>query len=172
MRILVTGLLVSTMALTACGRIADSRINPLNWFGKSREAPIQEAGEVNPLIPKGKRNSFFTTKAERNKGALGDPVDQITDMTIARTPGGALLTVTGLPLREGAFEVTLDPENDGEPVDGVLTYTLKAFQPTDEPVGTPATRQVTAAVTLTDQGLAGVRRIVVKGARNAREVRR
>ena len=46
--------LVAAVALSACG-FGGSRLNPLNWFGKSREVAVAEtAGPVNPLIPKGR----------------------------------------------------------------------------------------------------------------------
>ena len=43
------------LTLTGCTRIADSRFNPVNWFGSSTEAPVDASGQTRPLIPENRR---------------------------------------------------------------------------------------------------------------------
>jgi len=158
---LVAPLLVSTLVLAGCG---NSRLNPFNWFGRSRGEVI--VASTNPLIPT--RSGFRRPKAAYN----GTPVDQITALVIERTPGGAIIRVTGLAATQGSFDVLMEPINEDDvAVDGVLTYTLKARLPR-RPQGPASTREVVAAHFVTDQQLEGVRTIRVVGARNAHTVRR
>ena len=44
MRLSLTLALTAVMVLTACGSMRESRLNPLNWFGGSREAQADEFG--------------------------------------------------------------------------------------------------------------------------------
>jgi len=168
MRLLTTTVLIATLGLSACG---ESRLNPVNWFGNGRSQPVaQEAAvETNPLIPIEERGSLFRAFGRRDIEYTGTPVDQITELVIERVPGGAIVRASGVSSYDGPFGVQLTPANeDGEPVDGVLTYRLEAERPRD--VGRTTTTQVrtvTAAVRLTDRDLAGVRTIRVEGVRNA-----
>jgi hypothetical protein len=98
----------------------------------------------------------------------------VTDLTVERIPGGAIIRATGLAARQGIYAVQLTPENEAElPVDGVLTYRLEGIRPSKPtPIGSKPTREVTAARKLTDQQLAGVQRIRVEGQLNAQVARR
>jgi len=88
-------------------------------------------------------------------------------------PGGAVVRARGCDQFSGLFDVQLTPENDGEAVDGVLSYRLEARRPDGvRPGGPEATRRVTAALALTDQELRGVRTIRVAGVENVRSSRR
>ena len=126
MRKTFSALLLSTLVLTGCATVRDSRVNPFNWFGKARSAPIaQSSAQANPLIPQ--TSSIFSRKRNSNAVYNGRPVDQITDLTIERVPGGILLRATGLAARQGLYDVQLVPQNKDElPVDGVLTYRQRA----------------------------------------------
>lgn len=171
MRKTILILVVATFGLSACG-FGQSRLNPVNWFGNSRSAPVAtDTTPVNPLIPRS-RGLFARRNVEPTY--FGEPFDQIIDLTVERVPGGALIRATGLAARQGIYEVQLTPANEEEtPVDGVLTYRLEGVLPTGRtPVGSQPTREVTAARVLTDQQLAGVRSIRVEGLRNARVSRR
>lgn len=159
---LMAGFLVSALVLTGCG---NSRLNPMNWFGRSR-SEVVVAPSTNPLIPT--KKGFRRAKA----GYSGRAVDQITGLVIERVPGGALIQITGLAATQGSYDVLVEPDNKDElPVDGVLTYTLKARLPA-RPQGAPATREINAGHFITDQQLEGVRSIRVLGARNSHTVRR
>lgn len=168
MRTSLATLVILSMALSACGW-RDSRVNPMNWFGNSRSEPVttQATGEANPLLPE--RESIFSRKPEEYPGTA---VAQVTALSVEPSGGGAIIKVTGLTTRQGAFDVRLTSETEGEPVDGVLELDLRAIQPDDLPQGPEATRRVTAGRFVSDQTLARIREIRVAGARNVQTVRR
>lgn len=155
MRVPVAGMLIAALTLGGCEAASESRLNPVNWFGGSTAGTGVET---------------------RVATAPQDPrplVDEVTALEIARRPGGAIVQATGLPPTQGYWNSDLVAENRGEPVDGVLTYRFVVSPPTSaQPVGTPQSREVTAAVHLSDIRLAGVREIVVLGSRSSRTSRR
>jgi len=158
-------LTIAAFALSAC----NSRLNPVNWFGNSREVVVDaETGEINPLVPQG---SVFEAADPDYRGV---PIDQVTDLRIERTRTGAIILAEGLASRQGPFQVQLVPANiDEEPVDGVLVYSFDIVYPdffTD--VGPESTRRVTAARSISQNVLANTRIVRVIGARNSRESRR
>lgn len=165
-------LLAATLVLTACAGIRDSRVNPFNWFGQSRSERIEPAANTNPLIPRG--GGLFARARAQDNVYLGRPFEQVTDLTIERVPGGAIIRATGLAARQGIYAVQLTPENEEEEaVNGTLTYRLEGIRPSrPTPVGTVPTREVIAARRVTDQQLQGVRRIRVEGQLNAQVARR
>ena len=64
-------------------------------------------------------------------------------------------------------------ENDGRPVDGVLTLQFRATPPFDaQPTGTDRSRQITAVIFLSNQDLEFVRTIEVKSQTNILRARR
>ncbi|MBT0956566.1 hypothetical protein IV417_04150 [Alphaproteobacteria bacterium KMM 3653] len=147
-----------TLGLTACGGFRDSNLNPFNWFGGSRGEARAVEKEVAP--------------AER-----ADPrplIAQVTDMTIERVPGGALITATGLTPTQGYWNAELLSEDVDEiAVNGVLTYSFRVVPPTgQQPVGNAATRSITVGHFVSDQKLSGVGSIVVRGIANQRVSRR
>lgn len=163
-------LLCSALALAGCGGgLANSWVNPVNWFGNSRSEAVDPRAATNPLIPARKGNMFRRGKAEY----AGVPVDQITALRIERRPGGAIVHTVGVTDVIGYHNVRLEPDNENGPVDGVLAYTLKAERPSSTVgVGGEAARQINAAVFLTDQELNEIKTITVRGARNQRSTRR
>jgi hypothetical protein len=112
-------------------------------------------------------------RKDREVVYLGKPIDQVTNLVIERVPGGAVIRATGLTTVQGVSLVQLTPSTeDGTPINGVLTYRLEGVRPVfNESVGSTHTRTVVAARALTDQELAGVRSIRVKGAHNAQTSR-
>ncbi|OAN98054.1 hypothetical protein [Sulfitobacter geojensis] len=172
MRKTIPLLLAATLGLGACTAISESRVNPLNWFGQSRSEPVAQVENTNPLIPRS--GGLFANKRAADAVYNGRPFEQVTDLTIERVPGGAVIRATGLAARQGIYAVQLTPENEEElPVDGVLTYRLEGVRPTAATaIGTKPTREVIAARHVTDQQLAGVRRIRVEGQLNAQVARR
>lgn len=158
-------LLCSALVLAGCGGLSNSVVNPMNWFGRSTST--ETAANTNALIPP-------PSITERPKVSYqGQLIDQITSLRIERRPGGALILAEGLGDVVGYYDVRLVAENDGEAVDGVLSYEFKAVRPsTTVGVGPERSRKLLAARTLTDQDLAGVRRITVKAARNQSSSRR
>ena len=163
MRRVIPALLVATLTLSGCGMVRDSWVNPMNWFGRSEAVPVEGR---NPLIPETNR---LTGNKDRPYG--GVPVEKITDVAVERVPGGALIRVTGVASRQGAWDVRLVAR--GAPEKGVLSYDLMAVYPSKTTLrGPEQARTVTAALRLTDQQLDGVRQIRALGETNARASRR
>ena len=169
MRIILTTALVSALALPGCGGSSGgSDYNPLNWFGKSRNETVAPEAK-NALIPK-------KSGLRREQAAPeGVAVAQILALAIEPAAGGAILRVTGLSPTLGAYDVRLVPEFDLE-IDGplqTLEYSLKTeYSTRSRPAAPQRSRELTAAVFLSDEDLEGVREIRVSGAENARSVRR
>ncbi|MEM9341519.1 MAG: hypothetical protein AAGA87_00590 [Pseudomonadota bacterium] len=144
-------LVVTLLAvLASCGRIAESRLNPFNWFGRDRAVAAAELAVV----------------AE-------DPrplVSQVTSVTIEQTPGGAILRAVGLPPRQGFWEpALLGPDRQGD----ILVFQLRAeMPPTATRVSTQPSRELVVGAFISEQTLAGVREIQVLGAQASRAISR
>jgi hypothetical protein len=136
------------VTLAGCGAIRDSRLNPLNWFGRS--APVE--------------------KVVVDTGPKEDPrplVETVLDMKVEAFPGGAIVRATGLTPTQGWWEAELVEL----PVDenGVLVLEFRLLPPvTQTDVNTPRSRQVTVGTSFSDIKLASITRIVVQGKTNAR----
>jgi hypothetical protein len=142
--------LCAVLALAAC----NTRLNPLNWFGRSEPAaPVA-------LVP----------------AAAADPRDLVAEvltMQVEALPGGAILRATGRTPTQGWWdaELVLREGPDADPAAPV--YDFRILPPVIRmDVNTPQSREVTAGLYLSDVDLAGVRSITVQGAGNARAVRR
>ena len=163
-------ILAGTLILAGCGGWSDSRINPGNWFGKSRSAPVAVAGAeaTNPLLPEEGRKSIF---ARAEKEDLSVPVATISELRVEPTPNGAIIYATGIASRQGAHELELRLVPDT--AEDTLEYTFHVLYPVDPtPAGNEHSRTLRAAVTISEQNLRGIRTIRVSGAENARETRR
>ena len=164
-------LLSLTLVLSACG---ESRLNPFNWFGNSRETvPVENASD-NPLIPQNDRGGLFSLRAAREAAAVyrGQPVDRVTSLVIEQVPGGAIVRSEGLSRVQNSYDVRLTLVDAGAE-SGSLTYRLEAVIPENAiQGGSERQRSVIAAASLTDQQLSGVRVIRVQGLENAREASR
>ncbi|MFO6463548.1 hypothetical protein [uncultured Jannaschia sp.] len=136
------------LALVGCG-VGQSRLNPLNWFGRDTSETIEVA-----------------------RATTSQPVvDQVLSLEAAQTPGGAIISTVGLPPTQGFWEAELVQVPADDP--GVLLLEFRILPPvTRQPVGTQPSREVLAGRVFTTQDLAGVRTITVRGARNQRSIRR
>lgn len=162
----VTICLVAGLVLAGCG----TRLNPVNWFGPSQPAPAAAAEETNPLIPR--RNTAASIfRANRDEVYLGQPIAQIESLLIERRPGGAIIRTTGIAALPGPYEVRLTPI-EAASSESRLAFSFDARQQPGPRSTGPDARKVTTAVYLTDQDLAGIREIEVRGARNALVTRR
>ena len=173
MRRVVILLVISSIAISACGRVRDSRINPFNWFGGSREAPAASEisrGEANPLIPSSERG-LFSGRDGGEGDYLGVPVETVSNLVIERVPGGAIIRAEGVAQYQNVYEVQLTPvvENGTADESGVLEYRLEARIPAS-PVGggSERVRTVSAARVVSDQDLENVRQIRVTARQNSR----
>lgn len=154
-----TTFLVSSVLLTlsGCARISDSRFNPINWFGRSVEAPVTDTRERRPLVPE-----------ERTTVAVeGRPlVQSVTALSVDRTPTGAIVRATGTAQTQGFFNAQL--VNAGVS-NGVLTLEFRAQSPAGfEAEGSARSRQINAAYAIDGADLAGIRSVRVQAATNAR----
>ncbi|MCB1398078.1 MAG: hypothetical protein H6899_11255 [Rhodobacter sp.] len=154
MRTPLITLLVVCTALSGCGSMRESRFNPRNWFGHSRE----EAPTLGP------------TQTTIDNRAL---VTQVTALTIERTSSGAILRAEGLTPTAGWWDAELVPENYGRPQAGVLTLRFVAAAPREASPDTgPASRTLVVAYALTQAQLDTTADVVVTGAENSRRIRR
>ncbi len=144
-----TLLVVAVLAGAAsCGRIADSRFNPLNWFGRDRPAVVTQVAVVDPR----------------------PLVADVVSVRVDRTPEGAVLTAVGLPGRQGYWDAALVPVAADT---GVLAFQFRLMPPPGPTrVSTPPSREVTAGRFLSPVDLRGIREVRVMGARTARSVAR
>ncbi|MFK7940328.1 MAG: hypothetical protein AB8B82_13185 [Roseovarius sp.] len=170
MRRIAILLVVSSMVLSACGGWRDSRVNPSNWFGQSRSAPapVATAENQNPLIPE-QTGIFRQDKRENYEGTL---LREVTDVVIERTNSGGIIRVTGKSTFQGAHDVRLTSETDGEPEDGVLTLSLKAVQPTDQGVGSTSGRTVRVGRFVSNEVLLRTQSVRIVADGNVRTTRR
>lgn len=164
--------------LAGCGGFRESRINPRNWFGRSRsrrrEAATAEPG-TNPLIPEKEESGLFDSLRKRGKDVpyAGTPVAEISALAVERATGGAIVRVRGLAAQQDIHDVRLIPGTpDAEPVDGILGYELRAVHPPLSTATELRPREVQAAVFVSDKTLESVREIRVRGLRNERLSRR
>ncbi len=140
------------VAVAGCSGVRESRLNPFNWFGRAE--PVAATPVAAQRVPA--------------DGRL--PVREITALRIEQVPAGAIVHATGLPPRQGYFNVALVPLDFQE---GVLTYQLRAtppLQPTR--VGTPQSREVIEGLFVSEQTLEGIVQIRVLAETNALAVRR
>lgn len=197
MRFTLLVLMVSSLFLSACGgSFRDSRLNPSNWFGRSTSQPAPGTGtatsadgraeeEVNPLIGERKQSQLIAAN-RRSTGAsgsifdrdkkegpyLGTRVARVTDLVVEPTSTGAIVRVTGLSGRQGAFDVRLLPVDDSQPRDGVMTYEFLALQPINTPVGPERARLLQVARKVGAEDLEQIRTIRVLARTNMRTTRR
>lgn len=150
-RVLILGAALA-LGLTGCARVAESRLNPFNWFGGS-ETETTTAAAVVETDPRPR-------------------VAQVTSLTIEPTPTGAIVRATGLPPTQGWFAAALVPETD-EPVNGEMVYVFRAVPPeAPRRVSTVQSRELSVARSLSQQALAQTRVVRVIGAQNALVARR
>lgn len=139
------------IALVGCGGFSNSRLNPMNWFGRS--APRETI-----VLP----------------DAAADPrplVAEVLSMTVEPMPGGAIVRATGRTPTQGWWQAELVPLPLAE--NGSLVYEFRLLPPTARTdVNTPQSREVTVAEYISDIRLEPVREIVVQGSGNARAARR
>jgi hypothetical protein len=148
--------ILATLPVAGCARIAGSGSNPFNWFGRARRTRRVNRDERTPLVDP----SRIVDPSE-----LRPLIAQIETMQVNRTPGGAIVTVTGIAEGGGFYDATLVRVGVDN---GVLTYDFRAESPEVPAVApTVSTRRITVAVTLTTAELAEIRTITVRGALNA-----
>lgn len=153
MRALVLLSVALTLSLGGCGRVAESRVNPFNWFGGSEE--VEVAAEVSP-----------EAEALRDDPLL----PRVLELEAAPHPGGVILTAKGLAPTQGyhSAELVLVSQDSGD-----MVFELRANAPlTTQPEGAQPTRELLVGVFLSQQTMGNANRIVVIAGENRRSVRR
>ena len=149
------------LTLSGCARIADSRLNPVNWFGQSQGAPVTETGEIRPLVPAGRTVNMVDARPM---------LQSVTALSVDRSPTGAIVRATGVAPTQGFFNAEL--VNAGVS-SGVLTLEFRAQAPSGfEAEGSAASRQITTAYAIDAEDLSTIRRVRVQAATNARTAAR
>ena len=148
-------LLCAALTLAGCGTIRESRINPMNWFGESRQSERPDLGRTSSVID--------------NRPM----VPEVSTLVIERTSSGAIIRAEAVMPTAGWWDPELLTENFGRPVDGVLTLRFVAAAPR-EPVAAAnaAARTITAVHAINQADLDTIAEIVVTGEGNARRIRR
>jgi hypothetical protein len=151
MRFSLLAALALVMFVSACG----TRLNPFNWFGEAEPAPPAEATQQLP-----------TTEDRRLLA------QQITELKVDPMPGGVIVRATAVMESQGWWQAELVARED-EPADGAMVYEFRVFPPPQATrVSTPRSRQVTAAVFLSDIRLSTIQSITVQGLTNGLTSRR
>jgi hypothetical protein len=147
-RHLVLGLAV---AVAGCGGLRQSKLNPFNWFRKSEP----------------RETIVLPDEVVDDRGL----VETVLTLAVEPIPGGAIVRARGQAPRQGYWMAELVAQPLSE--NGTLVYEFRIFPPvTRTDVNTPQSRQVDAAIYISDVKLENVREIVVQGATNARASRR
>lgn len=157
----LTVLLISGLVLTGCG-----------WFGSNDPVPgTPAAAESNALIPQRSGSGLFDGPEEED---LSVPVMSVSELRVDPTSSGAIIQVTGIASRQGAFDAELRPVNSEENAEnGILAYSFRVTYPEDPTAqGPERTRTVTEAISVSAKTLSGIKLIRVEGQENAREARR
>ncbi|MFQ5438055.1 MAG: hypothetical protein ACE5DK_04400 [Paracoccaceae bacterium] len=150
---LITAIVLLTF-LVGCAGLRDSRMNPRNWFGRSKEETL----------------TLVQTAPAEDPSAL---VAEVVSLRVDRLPGGAIIHAVGLPATQGHWQAVLEPLNGELPDKGMLIYEFRLMPPpTPEAAGTKRSREVLVGRFLSSQTLIGVRRIQVIAQKNRRTVRR
>ena len=151
----VLALICAALVLAGCGNIRESRINPRNWFGESRQAERPDLGQTSDVID--------------NRPL----VPEVSSLAVERTSSGAIIRADAVMPSVGWWDPELLAENFGRPVDGVLTLRFVAAAPREAvPAASAAARTITAVHAINQADLDTIAEIVVTGEANARRIRR
>jgi len=143
-------------AVASCGRLKDTKLNPRNWFGRSRANRVRLSPDQ-------------LAEVADTRGV----VDQILTLAIEPTKGGAIIRATGVPPVQGYFDGELVPVTLENADPSELVYVFRIAGPWGEKrVSTQASREVVVAVFLSNIKLEGIRRITVEAAQNSRTLSR
>lgn len=148
---LLTALALS-LTLTACGRVADSRFNPFNWFGRDSSRTVAVDDDL--------------VRADGRQ-----LVGQITELAVDPSPNGAIIRAVGLPPTQAFWDAELVRVGSDDP--SVVIYEFRVLPPPERRAqSTQQSREIIAGAALSNRQLDTVRAIVVRGQQNERIVRR
>lgn len=155
------------LVLAGCGRMSESRWNPLGWFGGSSEPAT--------LAPEG------GYPVALNDGRL--PLARVASAKWEPLYEGRILVVTGLAASKGWWDVALVTEQPmprgriRADANGVLRLRLVGIPPQPDTFAAanppnPASDTITVGMTLSDAALSGLREVVITGVGNAITLRK
>lgn len=148
-RIIATILIVA--AVSGCSRLADSRLNPGNWFGGDETVSADTPVAIPPIVPTNARR----VETVDNRALM----QSVSRMEVQNVSGGVLVTVDGQSSRAGAFNVQLvETARDS----GTLTLAFRVQYPAT--VTSPNGQPVTASEFFSNKEMRGIRRVVVQAA--------
>jgi hypothetical protein len=150
------------LILAGCARLAESRLNPFNWFGPSTSIAVMSPdGELRPLVPEGQQRVTLDSRGL---------IAEVTDLVIDRSADGAIVRATGLAATPGHYNAQLVRTGLDA---GVLTLEFRVAAPDQRPAaGAVATRTITVATRISNAELASVRTVRVVGQGNIRTASR
>jgi hypothetical protein len=148
------------LTLTLCAGLAgcgDSSMNSLDPFGwwQDEEVPVQVSPDGEPVDPR-------------------PLIGEVTSLVAEPAPGGVIIRATGLPPTQGFWDAALTPDNPEltPDEDGILGFDFRAAPPlVAQGVGSARAREIVTGYFLSNQDLAGIRSVTVRGERNARSIR-
>ncbi|MEL7345560.1 MAG: hypothetical protein AAFN59_11990 [Pseudomonadota bacterium] len=147
--------LITLVSVTACGRSSDSGFNPFGFLNRQveRESLMPE----DAVIPVERR----------------ELVQTVSRLSLEPTLDGAQLRADGFAAGLGYYDASLIVQNNGIPVDGILTFQFRASPPfgTEAGIVTNNTRTLRTAIFLSSFDLAGVREIRVIAQTNVQTIR-
>ena len=153
MRVLFTALAAS-LVLAGCSQVSQSRVNPLNWFGRQD-------------------SDVSSDRADQTINESRDDVliSQIISLDVAPHPGGVLITAKAIAATEGFYDTALILRGQE---DRRLIYEFRAKAPpsVNPPVGTPVTRELITGRFISTQDLNNAEQITVIAQQNQRSVTR
>jgi hypothetical protein len=153
--------LAGALALSGCNWFRNSSVNPFNWFQSSE--PTNE--EIDAAVALAEREAALMDGRQL--------IPQVISLDVMPTQYGAVVTAVGLPPTQGWWAADLIPENDGFPVEGVVTFRfVVAPAPPGKRVSTQQSRELSAGAFLPRQRLPEIREIVVLGQEGSRSSRR
>jgi hypothetical protein len=131
MRKAVLAGLAAMMVVTGCATVRESRLNPFNWFGRSQAERAVAAAEP-----------------ARDGGRV--QVDQVTQLFVEPTTGGAIVRAIGVPPTQGWYLRRTDPRGtDGKARRGLcIPLCAEGSRKATRRQGTPMSREVTVATFL------------------------
>lgn len=163
-QVIISGLVLSLLA--GCATVKESRFNPLNWFGKSEAVAVDENGQnvtvLKTLAPRKGYPVFVDTRPL---------APQISELQMVKSASGAIVTATAALPSAGYYDAELVAAPSDRADTLVFDFRLRAPSET-VPALSPAQRQITAAKSLSNTEIAGIRTVIVRGADGARQVRR
>ncbi|MCY3982987.1 MAG: hypothetical protein OXD29_09130 [Roseovarius sp.] len=172
MRFKILVLAFSAILVAACGR------------DKAEESNDAEGG--NPLIDTKPRKGVFggnSRSQENEEGSIldiirqkrevykGTLVTEVTEINLEHTGIGAIVRASGVSSRQGAHDVRLVRVSE-MPVDGIMSYELRALHPLTTPQGSKNTRAFQAGDYLNSEELEQIDEIRVSGRNGVRAYHR